>query len=97
MFGAKCKEHPDVELQREYPREGHGIYVEYCPHCRENSPLRQLFNQSKSAELGTMEQKFTAHNSESVAITCAECVHVNCPLREFGLEFNRGCYEGRRK
>jgi hypothetical protein len=47
--------------------------------------------------LDTMEQKFTAHNSESDAITCAECIHSQCPLREFGLEFNRGCYEGRRK
>jgi hypothetical protein len=68
MFGAKCKEHPDVELQREYPRDGHGKHVEHCSKCRENSPLRQLFKQAKSAELDTMEQKFTAHNSESDAI-----------------------------
>lgn len=45
MIG-KCKEHTDTSLVKEYPKEGNGKYVEYCPKCREESPLFQMFKSS---------------------------------------------------
>lgn len=72
MFGDKCKVHGDVELQREYPSEGNGVYVEFCPQCRKESPVRKFFEQVR-AELDTEEQKFTAYNRPIMPLSCEGC------------------------
>ena len=80
------------------------LYEEMKPMCvAENTNYEELIGMAKkkqeklerASEQG--ESKNTTYNSESDAITCADCIHVQCPLREFGLEFNRGCYKGERK
>jgi len=79
-----------LEESREYPGKTYPV----CTQCRKE--FCDSFKGSFAAQKN-IEWPNTPTNSESVAITCAECIHNQCPLREFGLEFNRGCSEGRRK
>ena len=79
------------------PTEEQARHDQFCPHptiIRDAFAARGLVAEARQQQLN---RRSTPHNSESVAITCAECIHDECPLREFGLEFNRGCSEGRRK
>ncbi len=92
MFG-KCKVH-DVDLVLEESRQYPGRTYPICRECRKE--LADRFKGSFAAQKN-VEWPHTPTNSESDAITCAECIHTQCPLREFGIEFNRVCYEGRRK